>query len=153
MIVTDLQQDAPADREHRINIAPSKAAVLGRDSDVILSRIAVVLQGLATLRGAEWAVDPDGVVYEPDARDWASVISALTELGEINAAVMAGAVREHARRDGTVEDLGHAMGVVRGTAQNRRQKWIGTTENPIGPGQGELWARTGEGSPGFVDEA
>lgn len=132
--------------EYTVTLSKAQAGALGQDGMLLLRHLDTVLVGLAALRSGVW--DQDGAIeHEPTVWDWASVISALSALGDLGQAVTAGAVREHAALGGTTEQLGEAMGRPPGTAQNRRQAWIGTRAQPIAPAGPEVWARTGGRPP------
>lgn len=126
--------------EHAVTLTEAQARTLGRDGSLWLAYLEIALSGLAAVRSGVWDKGTEAA-REPDADDWASVISALSALNGMGEALMAAAVREHAALGGTVEQLGEAMGRPKGTAQNRRQRWIGTREQPINPGAPEMWAR------------
>lgn len=131
---------------YTVALTSDQARVLGPDAALLAGHLDTALAGLAALRSGMWSA---GTKAEraPGLADWESVIAALTELGDLGQAVMAAAVREHAEGGGTIDELADAMGRATGTAQNRRQKWIGTKAQPIRPGEGELWARLGGHPP------
>jgi hypothetical protein len=132
--------------EYTVTLSRAQAAALGQDGMMMLRHLDTALVGLAALRSGVWGQD-GASEHEPTAWDWASVISALAALGDVGQAVTAAAVREHAELGGTLEQLGEAMGRPTGTAQNRRQAWIGTRAQPIAPAGPEIWARTGGRPP------
>jgi hypothetical protein len=132
--------------EYTLALSRAQARVIGPDGALLLRHLDTLLLGLAALRSGVW--NQDGATeHEPSVWDWAAVIDAAAVLGELGQAVTAAAVREHAELGGTTEQLGDAMGRPPGTAQNRRQKWIGTKAEPIAPAGPELWARRGGHPP------
>lgn len=132
--------------EYTLALTSNQARVLGPDAVLLARHLDTLLAGLAALRSGVWSAGTKAA-REPEIEDWASVISAAEALGELGQAVMAGAVREHAELGGTTEQLGEAMNRPTGTAQNRRQKWIGTRGQPVAPAGPEEWARTGGQPP------
>lgn len=132
--------------EYTLALSRAQTRAIGPDGALLLRHLDTALTGLAALRSGVWGQD-GATEHYPTVADWASVIDALAVLGELGQAVTAAAVREHAELGGTVEELGEAMGRATGTAQNRRQKWIGTKAQPIGPDAAETWARLGGRPP------
>jgi hypothetical protein len=129
--------------DFHLTLTADQLKALGEDAGLVLRRTAYLIDGLAALRaGGQWMAGA-GQLRPAVPADWALVISAVTELSVVGEAVTAAAVREHADTGGSVSELGWVMNVPRGTAQNRREKWIGTTRTPQPPGRPERWAREG----------
>lgn len=144
MLSSGARRDGGA--EYTVALSRAQARVVGPDGALLLRHVDTLLLGLAALRSGVW--NQDGATeHPPTVWDWASVIDAAAVLGVLGQAVTAAAVREHAEAGGTLEQLGEAMARPTGTAQNRRQKWIGTKGQPIAPAGPEIWARLGGHPP------
>lgn len=112
-----------------ISLTPDQAAALGVDAAELAEALDTVLVGLAALRtGQDPQVSPglgrsfkdQPVSAEAVWDEW--LIQDANALRNRLAGVLAAAIRAHARHGGTYSDLARVMGVVKGTAQRRRDK-------------------------------